>query len=74
MRHPSRAGRELQLSEGIDRGGVRIDERADVADHELAIALLEQRAKVLAQRANVAGPDAAGDGGTRSCSAFGADI
>jgi hypothetical protein len=29
------------LSEGIDRRGVRIGERADIADHELAITLFE---------------------------------
>jgi hypothetical protein len=50
---PVPSSSELQPSQGIDRDGVRVDQRAHVEDDETKSALLEQRQNALAELRNV---------------------
>jgi hypothetical protein len=58
---PEPASGQLHVGEGIDRDGVRIDERADIADDELHVASLQERADALAQGRDVGGIDRGGE-------------
>src|SRR5439155_2651342 len=50
---PVSASGELQSSQGIDRHGVRVDQRTQVADDETLVALIQQRPEARAQHRDV---------------------
>jgi hypothetical protein len=50
---PESPSGELQLGQGIDHNGIRVDECAHIADDHLDVAALKQRANVLAERRHI---------------------
>jgi predicted dithiol-disulfide oxidoreductase (DUF899 family) len=58
---PELPSSELQPGQGIDRDGVRVDERAHVADDHLGAATLQHHAEALAEPWNIAASDGAAD-------------
>jgi hypothetical protein len=50
---PESPSGELQLGQGIDHNGIRVDECAHIADDHIDVAALQQRANALAERRHI---------------------
>ena len=69
---PRRRAVELQSGQGLDREGVRVDERANVADDQVGMSAPPHHAQALAELGHIGRGDDAADDQRRSCSARGA--
>jgi hypothetical protein len=58
---PAPPSGELQSGQGVDRDGVRGDQRGHIADDYIGIAALQRRADALTEPRNVAASDRTGD-------------
>jgi hypothetical protein len=58
---PQPSSRELHPGESIDGGGIRLDQRPDVADDYLCVGSFQERAGAVAEPRNVGAVDPASD-------------